>query len=120
MSCFVIEKTNPVEPCIMEAAYFVCDISAVVDFCLLTNRPIFLYRPRGEKLRLSNSEVSHDSFCYVFSTPEELEELLKTVIVNGDDHKRDARKSVRDYFLSTDLIAAREFNRQLQRILDHT
>ena len=99
-SCTVIDKMQTVNESISESNIFICDISAVVSECLAGNAPIFIYIPVDKKIKISQSKMPYEYYCYTFSTSEELLEKLQ-LLLDGDDYLYDKREKAMEYILNT-------------------
>ena len=104
------------EEAIKEANVFICDISAVVSEVLAANSPIFLYYPKGKKIRLAKSKMDYDDYCYLFSNEEELMKKLRNVIVHGSDSLLPARERAMEYILGKEETLKENFVNHLREI----
>lgn len=113
-----VDRSRPVADFMAGARFLIADVSSVVSDFLVTGRPIFLYVPAGGGVGLSSSSVPFASYCYVFSTPAELHDLLDQVIVHGDDTLRESRLAARDYFVDIEATRGMRFEAELRRLMD--
>ncbi len=97
------------------AAIYICDISATVSECLVMDRPIFVYIPRDQQVRIINSRLSYSDYAYTFSSAEELGRKLDRV-VNGDDWLAEARRKARDYFITPKATLSGAFEQAMRSI----
>ncbi len=100
--------------------YFICDVSSVVTECLVVNRPIFLYQNKSMNVITAESNMSLNSFCYVFSNATELYEKISLVIHNGNDYKAEKRIAAAEYFVGLEATKNAIFEKILleQIVLD--
>jgi glycerophosphoryl diester phosphodiesterase len=82
-----------------DSRFLIADISSVVSDYLLTTRPIFLYTPSNSSIRVSQSSYSLQSYCYCFQHHDELAQLIRRVIVRGDDALQATRLKAAEYFV---------------------
>jgi len=82
-----------------DSRFLIADISSVVSDYLLTTRPIFLYTPSNSSIRVSQSSYSVHSYCYCFKHHDELAQLIRRVIVCGDDTLRATRLKAAEYIV---------------------
>lgn len=84
----LIKKTN----------LFICDISGVVTECLAVNAPIFLYIPKEKEIKIAQSNMPYEKYCYLFSSPSELYDSIKNVL-EGNDFLAKGRLEAQEYIL---------------------
>ncbi|WP_299545894.1 CDP-glycerol glycerophosphotransferase family protein [uncultured Helicobacter sp.] len=84
----LIKKTN----------LFICDISGVVTECLAANAPIFLYMPKEKEIKIAQSNMPYEKYCYLFSSPNELYDGIKNVLM-GNDFLAKGRLEAQEYIL---------------------
>lgn len=95
-----------------EYDFFICDISSVITECLPLNRPIFLFLPEKENIETAHSKVKLESFCYTYSSLEELHQQLN-IVVGGNDYKAENRKSAIDYFIGVEETLNKGFEKNI-------
>ncbi|MDR6757607.1 hypothetical protein J2Y48_002904 [Mycoplana sp. BE70] len=110
-----IDPATPVEDVIGTANIFVCDVSAVVTDCLAADAPIFVYRPKSDTLKLSESNMKMDHFAYIFSDAAELERGIASLLQEGDS-LAEKRMEARQYFMGHREILDRRLFIELARI----
>jgi hypothetical protein len=113
--CTVIDKNETVDSVIAKSNIFICDISAVVSECLAGNAPIFIYIPKDKDIKISQSNMPYENYCYSFSTPEELTEKLNTLL-NGEDNLEEMRKKAMNYILNKKDTINLKFIKELNKI----
>ncbi|ELS7695285.1 CDP-glycerol glycerophosphotransferase family protein [Campylobacter coli] len=111
----VISKYDSLHKYIINSNMFICDISAVVSECLAVNAPIFLYIPKDKNIKIAQSNMPYEEYCYIFSSPEELSELVYRV-VSGDDFLWQNRLKAQKYIINTEDTLKETFIKQLQKI----
>ncbi|ECH5020861.1 hypothetical protein FPW42_08535, partial [Campylobacter coli] len=111
----VISKYDSLHKYIINSNMFICDISAVVSECLAVNAPIFLYIPKDKNIKIAQSNMPYEEYCYIFSSPEELSELVYRV-VSGDDFLWQNRLKAQKYIINTEDTLKETFIKQLQEI----
>lgn len=111
----VISKYDSLHKYIIKSNMFICDISAVVSECLAGNAPIFLYIPKDRNIKIAQSNMPYEEYCYIFSSPEELGQLVYRVI-NGDDFLWQNRLKAQEYIINTEDTLNKTFVKQLQKI----
>lgn len=94
----IFPSTENVTELIKDTNVFICDVSAVVSECLAGNGPIFIYLPLDRELMISSSNMPFGSYCYTFSSVQELQEKLGQVL-SGDDYLLESRREAMDYFI---------------------
>ena len=92
---------------------FICDISAVVSECLSANAPIFLYMPKDKDINIANSNMPYEEYCYIFSSSEELYELIKEVL-NDNDYLAEKRLKAQEYIINVKDTLDNTFIKQLK------
>lgn len=95
--------------------FLLTDISGALTECLYINVPIFLFRPPPPAL-LNDDFDKQNAFCYIYSTPAELEALLKRVIVDGDDYLAGIRTEFLSYRVNIDKTLSDQFSEELTRL----
>jgi len=116
MKAEVYEKDKPVEDLIKESNVFICDISAVVSESLAGNGPIFVYIPKDNSIKLSQSNMSFEDYTYTFSTIDELMEKFTQVVVEGDDYLANKRKEAMEYILGYKETLNDQFIIELEKV----
>ncbi len=111
----VISRYDSLHKYIAQSNIFVCDISATVSECLAANAPIFLYIPKDRNIKIAKSNMPYEEYCYIFSSPEELEQLVYQVI-NGDDFLWQNRLKAREYIINIEDTLKETFIKQLQKL----
>lgn len=96
----ISSKEISVDRLIKKSNIYICDISAVVSECLAADAPIFIYIPIDKEIIIAKSNMEYKDYCYVFSTPDELEKLLYEVVVNNNDYLSENRKKAIEYIIS--------------------
>jgi len=112
----IYDKTTPVEELIKKSNVFICDISAVISESLAANGPIFVYIPKDKNIKLTQSKMKYEDYCYVFSNKEELLEKIEEVIINGNDYLANKREEAMEYILGKRETLNDEFIKQLKEI----
>src|SRR5699024_9558702 len=113
----ILDRYESATQLMANAAFLITDVSSVVSDFLITGRPIFLYMPPGDEIGLAASSVPLDSYCYVFATPDELLEHVRTVVVEGRDSLRDARLQARNYFIDIERTVDHRFEKELRKLM---
>lgn len=114
----VVQRSEPAADRMKSASFLISDISSVVSDFLPTGRPIFLFIPADRQVRTSTSSMPMESYCYVFHDPEMLHDLVRRVIVQGDDWLRETRLRARDYFVDSARTRGMAFEQTLRDLLD--
>lgn len=115
----LIEAQVPVEDVIAMANIFICDISAVVTDCLAADAPIFVYKPKSDSLKLSQSNMSLDHFAYTFSDAAELAQGIARILHEGDPLEEN-RAAARQYLMGHQEILDRRLSAALREVADWT
>lgn len=95
--------------------FLLCDVSGALTECLYLNIPIFLYRPPPPAL-LSDDFEKQNAFCYIYTSPKELEALLQCVIVEGDDYLAKTREEFLTYRVNIGKTSSGQFFDEVQRL----
>lgn len=111
----VVDKSESLSSYIQNSNIFICDISAVVSECLAANAPIFLYIPTDKTINISKSNMDYSEYCYTFSTPEELLNLLNHVI-SGNDYLAQNREKAMNYIINVHDTLEHKFVTELQKL----
>lgn len=109
-------KDTPVETLMQEADFLIADISSVVTDFLCTGRPIFLYVPTRRELRLSESCMTFEKYCYTFSDVGQLLDQVREVVMEGRDELAQARVRALEYFIDIRCTAEHQFEQELERL----
>lgn len=94
---------------------FICDISGVITECLAANAPIFVYIPKDKEIKVANSNLKYEDYCYIYSSVEELLEKIKKV-TEGDDYLLEGRKKAIEYLIGYEETINDEFKKRIQRL----
>lgn len=113
----VVEKNKPVTDTMAESDFLVADISSVVSDYLTLGRPIFLHVLEDDSLRKSTSSMPPEAYCYTFSKPAALLELVERVILKGDDYLRENRERARQYFVDVERTLGCQFEEELRAMI---
>ena len=92
------ESDKNVVDLMVDADICITDTSSIVSDWLTTKKPIFIYYPKDIHIKVG---AQYEDFAYIFSTANEFNELLKKVIVEGNDHKKQAREAISEYLVSS-------------------
>lgn len=107
-----LTKTN-LNTLIKGANLFICDISGAVSECLAANAPIFLYIPKEKGIKMAQSNMPYEKYCYLFSSPNELLGHIESVL-NGDDFLAKGRLEAQEYILGREETLDNVFVRSLK------
>lgn len=110
-----VDRRATVESIITSANIFICDISAVITDCLAANAPIFVYRPRHQALKVSESNMQLDQYAYMFSDANELREGLTKLMTEGDTLSQ-RREEAQQYLMGKHEILENRFSKELRTI----
>ncbi|EMH3549280.1 hypothetical protein V6H63_001795, partial [Campylobacter coli] len=66
-------------------------------------------------IKIAQSNMPYEEYCYIFSSPEELSELVYRV-VSGDDFLWQNRLKAQKYIINTEDTLKETFIKQLQEI----
>jgi hypothetical protein len=110
-----VDRRATVESIITSANIFICDISAVITDCLAANAPIFVYRPRHQALKVSESNMQLDQYAYMFSDADELRDGLMKLMTEGDTLAQ-RREEAQQYLMGKQEILERKFTSELLAI----
>lgn len=113
----VVERNKPVTDTMADSDYLVADISSVVSDYLTLGRPIFLHVLEDDSLRRSTSSMPPEAYCYTFSKPSTLMELVDRVILKGDDYLRENRERARQYFVDVERTLGCQFEEELRGMI---
>lgn len=113
----IIPRTIPVDTILATYNIFICDISAVISECLAGNGPIFVYIPQDREINISNSNMAYSDYCYTFSTLNELEEKLSSVL-DGNDYLEEKRKFAMNYILGYEETLNDKFVKEMKKIYE--
>jgi len=116
MKAEVYPKDKPVEDLIKGSNVFICDISAVVSESLAGNGPIFVYIPKDNSIKLSQSNMSFEDYTYTFSTIDELMEKFTQVVIEGNDYMANNRKEAMEYILGYEETLNDGFIKELEKV----
>lgn len=113
----VVERNKPVTDTMADSDFLVADISSVVSDYLTLGRPIFLHVLEDDSLRRSTSSMPPEAYCYTFSKPSALLELVDRVILKGDDYLRENRERARQYFVDVERTLGCQFEKELRAMV---
>jgi hypothetical protein len=94
---------------------FICDISGVITECLAADAPIFVYIPVDKNIKVANSNINYEEYCYTYSSVDELIEKMSGVI-DGDDYLMEGRKKAIEYFIGYQETLDNKFIEKLRNI----
>jgi riboflavin synthase len=111
----IIPRTVPVDTISSAYNIFICDISSDISECLYGNGPIFVYIPKDKTLPHSNSNMAYINYCYTFSTLDELEDKIRTVL-DGKDYLEEKRRIAVDYTFGYQQTLENTFIKEIKNI----
>ncbi len=114
LNATVLDASVEVSSVIPNNNIFICDISGVITECLAADAPIFVYIPIDKEVKVANSNMKYEDYCYVYSNVEELMEKI-TKVISGDDYLAEGRKKAIEYFIGYKETLSNEF---MQRVKD--
>ena len=115
LNATVLDGSVEISTMIPSNNIFICDISGVITECLAADAPIFVYLPIDKEIKVANSNIKYEEYCYTYSTIDELLEKLSKVIA-GDDYLMEGRKKAIEYFIGYQETLDNAFMNKLQEI----
>ncbi|MDR6757853.1 hypothetical protein J2Y48_003150 [Mycoplana sp. BE70] len=108
----LIDVSAPIDAVMKNSSICVTDVSSVVSDWLTSQRPVFVYVPKG----VDRSSLPINTYCYIYSDIGELEALLNRVVVEGDDWLAAERAVASEYLVSSEATKTDQFVRQLRDV----
>ena len=115
LNAVVLDASVEISTVIPSNNIFICDISGVITECLAADSPIFVYIPIDREIKVANSNIKYEDYCYTYSTVDELVEKMARV-TSGDDYLMEGRKKAIDYFIGYQETLDNKFMKKLQEI----
>lgn len=110
-----VDRSLRLDEVLGQDAVYICDVSATVSECLALDRPIFVYLPPGDDIRIISGKLSYADYAYTFRDVEELAGKLDQILA-GHDPLAAARRAAREYFISPDATLEGAFDKALARL----
>lgn len=111
----VLDTSVEISTVIPNNNFFICDISGVITECLAANAPIFVYIPKNKEIKVANSNIKYEDYCYTYSNVKELLEKIKKV-TEGDDYLLEGRKKAIEYLIGYQETLNDEFKKKIQEL----
>lgn len=115
LNATVLDASVEVSSVIPSNNIFICDISGVITECLAANAPIFVYIPKDKEIKVANSNLKYEDYCYTYSSVKELLEKIKKVI-EGNDYLLEGRNKAIEYLIGYDETINDEFKKRIQEL----
>lgn len=115
LNATVLDASVEVSSVIPSNNIFICDISGVITECLAADAPIFVYIPVDKEIKVANSNMKYEDYCYTYSNVEELIEKI-TKVISGDDYLAEGRKRAIEYFIGYQETLNDEFKKKIQEL----
>lgn len=115
LNATVLDSSVEISTVIPNNNIFICDISGVITECLASDSPIFVYIPIDKEVKVANSNMRYEEYCYTYSTVKELLSKIDKVIA-GDDYLMESRKKAIEYFIGHNETLNNKFIEKLKEI----
>ena len=110
----VLDRSSSYAPYVELSDFLITDVSSVITDYLPSGKPIFVFVQDGNRVALARSSVPLESYAYTFSNVEQLGELVRQVIGQGEDPLKEQRDKALNYFVGVEETMRGAFATELQ------